>query len=81
MTYWRQINEKDTFKDFPITFQTIFENNWNIHLKPYWKIILTDEKWEILKDDGNKYYLRRFDIFNNLNWEKLWKLFFDKYLK
>lgn len=46
--------EKQTFQTFPITFQTIFENSWNVHLKPVWKITLVDENGEILKNVGKE---------------------------
>lgn len=46
----KQIIQKDNFNTFPITFQTIFENFWNVHLKPSWKITLLDENWEVLKN-------------------------------
>lgn len=38
------------FDSLPITFKTTFENDWNTHLKPKWKITLRDDKWEILKN-------------------------------
>jgi len=41
--------ERKTFVNFPITFETDFINNWNIHLKPIWKIELIDEDWKILE--------------------------------
>lgn len=44
----QKVVEDSQFQDFPIVFQTIFENSWNVHLKPKWKITLVDESWEIL---------------------------------
>ena len=46
----KKLSESDSFVDFPIIFQTVFENAWNVHLKPNWKITLIDEDWEILKN-------------------------------
>lgn len=46
----KELIENNNFKDFPIIFQTIFENSWNVHLKPKWKITLMDESGEILKN-------------------------------
>lgn len=39
-----------SFDEFPISFKVLFKNNWNIHLKPKWKIEITDENWETLKN-------------------------------
>lgn len=46
----KKLDSKTNFNSLPIIFQTIFQNNWNIHLKPSWKITLTDENWEVLKN-------------------------------
>ncbi len=46
----KKFEEINNFKNFPIVFQTIFENLWNVHLKPSWKITLIDENWEVLKN-------------------------------
>lgn len=46
----KKIVEKEKFENFPITFQTIFENTWNVHIKPTWKITLLDENGETLKN-------------------------------
>jgi len=35
--------------DFAINFDTLFINDWNTHLKPKWKIVLTDENWNEIK--------------------------------
>ena len=42
--------KENKFEKFPIYFQTLFENTWNTHLKPTWKITLIDENWEVLKN-------------------------------
>lgn len=41
--------EKDSFPEFPIVFSAGFENTWNTHLKPKWKIELFDENWDLLE--------------------------------
>ncbi len=46
----KSLVEENAFKDFPIVFQTVFENMWNVHLKPTWKITLIDEDGEVLKN-------------------------------
>lgn len=43
-----KFSEQSDFKDFPIVFETKFENNWNVHIKPSWKITLVDEDWKTL---------------------------------
>lgn len=43
---WAKFTEENNFKEFPILFETKFENNWNVHIKPNGKITLIDE-------DGN----------------------------
>ena len=35
--------------DFNISFDTLFVNEWNTHLKPTWKITLVDEDWKEIK--------------------------------
>lgn len=42
--------ENNSFDDLPITFNTNFKNNWNIHLKPRWQIELIDEDGNVLKN-------------------------------
>lgn len=65
---WEKINlelkQKDKFDDFPIVFETQFENGWNIHIKPKWKIELIDENWEILKNVWK-------EVLANENWTYL----------
>lgn len=46
----KKFEEINNFNGFPIVFQTIFENLWNVHLKPSWKITLIDENGEVLKN-------------------------------
>lgn len=53
---WFQVgNKKDEkfvesadFKGFPVVFETIFDNNWNVHIKPTGKITLVDEDGKTL---------------------------------
>lgn len=42
--------KSDRFDGLPIIFQTIFQNSWNVHLKPTWKITLIDENGNTLKN-------------------------------
>lgn len=55
---WEEIDEvfseKNDFTDLPIVFNINFKNNWNIHLKPTWKIELSDEDGNILKNIGKE---------------------------
>ena len=49
-----KFEESDTFNSFPINFLTTFQNKWNIHIKPIWKIELVDEEWKILEKVGKE---------------------------
>jgi len=60
--------EWNNFTDFPISFQTKFQNDWNIHIKPTWKITLTDENWDQLKNIWKESVLSPAGAFI---WEKL----------
>ncbi len=46
-TIWEKKNnkfeEKNSFANFPINFDLLFKNDWNVHLKPTWKIEILDE--------------------------------------
>lgn len=42
--------KSDRFEWLPIIFQTVFQNSWNVHLKPTWKITLIDENGNTLKN-------------------------------
>lgn len=46
--------EKDSFNSFPIIFETLFKNKWNIHIKPKWKVTLTDEDGNLLTKIGKE---------------------------
>lgn len=50
----KELTENENFTKLPITFQTIFENLGNVHIKPSWKITLIDEKGEVLKNIGKE---------------------------
>lgn len=58
--------EDNEFDTFPINFSTSFENNWNIHLKPKWKIELIDEDWNILENIWK-------EILTSPAWAYLWE--------
>lgn len=59
-----EITEKE-IEDFSISFETLFENDWNIHLKPSWKVVLKDESWEVLKSIWK-------EIIRNQDWTEIW---------
>jgi len=56
--------------DFAINFDTLFVNDWNTHLKPKWKIILTDENWKEIK------WIWK-EIIKNDNWAIIWEKIVD----
>lgn len=62
--------EKKSFTNLPILFKSNFKNNWNIHLKPSWKIELIDENWETLKNIGK-------EILSASNWTFIWEKLVD----
>lgn len=51
--------------DFNINFDTPFVNDWNTHLKPTWKITLTDENWNEIKWIWKK-------VVKNNAWAVIW---------
>ena len=51
--------------DFNISFETLFENEWNIHIKPKWSITLIDENWKIIK------WIWK-EVVKNDNWAVIW---------
>lgn len=57
-------DQKD--KKFSIEFNLPFENTWNTHIKPTWKIIIKDENWEVLNNVWKEF------IFNN-EWNIIWE--------
>jgi len=56
--------------DFAINFDTLFINDWNTHLKPTWKIVLTDENWNEIK------WIWK-EIVKNDNWAIIWEKIVD----
>lgn len=50
----KEFQETQNFSDFPITFQTLFQNDGNVHLKPTGKITILDENAEVLKNIGKE---------------------------
>lgn len=46
--------EKQSFNSFPIKFETVFQNLWNIHIKPKWKVELIDEDGNVLEKVGKE---------------------------
>lgn len=45
-----KFEEKTSFDNFPIDFNVLFKNDWNVHLKPTWKIEILDENNTPLKN-------------------------------
>jgi len=62
--------EKNNFSNLPISFKINFQNKWNIHLKPTWKIELIDEDWNTLKNIGK-------EIVSAPNWTYIWEKLVD----
>lgn len=62
--------ETQNFSDFPITFQTLFQNDGNIHLKPTGKITITDENGEVLKNIGK-------ETLSSPAWAYIWEKMVD----
>ncbi|MDD2565681.1 MAG: DUF916 domain-containing protein [Candidatus Gracilibacteria bacterium] len=50
----KKFESASTFGNFPITFQTKFSNDGNVHIKPTGKIVLTDENGNELKNVGKE---------------------------
>ncbi len=55
---------------FNINFETLFVNDWNTHLKPTWKIILTDENWNEIK------WIWK-ELVKNEKWSIIWEQIVD----
>lgn len=62
------INKED--EEFSIEFEIPFENKWNTHIKPEWKITLVDEKWNVLK------WIWK-EIIKNEAWTIVWEKIVD----
>jgi len=49
---WSEIekmNSKYFFSEAPVNFIVRYENTWSVHIKPYWKIHVTNIFWEQMK--------------------------------
>lgn len=60
-------NEDD---EFHIDFNIPFENKWNTHIKPEWKIILKDENWNEIK------WIWK-EIIKDKDWNVIWEKIVD----
>lgn len=60
---WKVIEEE--IEDFSVSFETLFDNEWNIHLKPSWKVVLKDESWKVLKSIWK-------EVIRNEEWTEIW---------
>ncbi len=52
--------------NFDISFVIPIDNKWNTHIKPKWKIILKDDKWNIIKHVWK-------EIVTNKKWAIIWQ--------
>lgn len=64
---WNKNSDNDNFN---VDFIIDFSNKWNIHIKPTWKIIITDEKWEKLKNIWK-------ETVKDKNWVVIWEKIVD----
>lgn len=74
---WFDFSENDNSKnfeidieDFNLEFNFPFENTWNVHIKPEWKITISDSDWKILKNIWKEYVL-------NSDWNIIWEKIVD----
>ncbi len=76
---WEKINNLDNSTndskekkedDFDVVIAIPVQNQWNTHVKPEWKIILTDENWKII----NKVWKK---IKTNSKWAIIWEEIVD----
>ncbi len=51
-----------------ITFEIPFNNKWNTHIKPKWKIVIQDENWNIIKSIWKKQIV---DNNGTIIWEQI----------
>lgn len=63
------INENED-EEFHIDFNVPFENKWNTHIKPEWKIILKDENWNEIK------WIWK-EIIKDKDWNVIWEKIVD----
>ncbi len=52
--------------NFDVNFIIPIDNKWNTHIKPEWKIILKDDKWNIIKNVWKK-------VIINKKWAVIWQ--------
>lgn len=62
----QRINSTTEFTSLPVYFETLFENRWNVHIKPKWKIEILDEDWVKLEN------IWEIAVVNSL-WVEQWK--------
>lgn len=67
---WNNNWSWSTDLDFNIEFEIPFNNEWNTHIKPDWKITLVDENWEIIKWVGK-------ELIKNEVWTTIWEKIVD----
>jgi len=61
--------QKETiFSSLPVDFLIEFKNNWNVHIKPQWKIMIFDENWNQLKNIWKEKLVSKQGV---LLWEKM----------
>lgn len=69
-----ELDEEDiadiNIDDFNINFDTLFVNDWNVHLKPTWTITLVDEDWNEIK------WIWK-EVIKNDNWAIIWEKIVD----
>ena len=63
-------NNQEEEEDFNIEISIPFENNWNTHVKPEWKITLVDE-------DGNQIKWIWKEVIKDENWMITWEKIVD----
>lgn len=68
--YNNLFNVSKNFNDFPIYFRTRFENEWNVHIRPVWKIEILDEDWNPLKNIWK-------EILSSPAWAFMWEKLVD----
>jgi hypothetical protein len=66
----KEIEEEEIEEDFWVDFSVPFENNWNTHIKPNWKITLYDENDKVIEQVWTENIL-------NENWVIIWQKIVD----
>lgn len=65
-----KFEEKSSFANFPINFNLFFKNDWNVHLKPTWKIEILDEDNKPLKNIWK-------EVLTSPAWAYIWEKMVD----